>query len=97
MKRRGTTPPDRPPEHCVSAVFDEPFDRFGTIVLRWWYGDMMKEQHCGPSLEVVKRYKRHILRDDLDTMEQRVWGTVETHWQGHSTPGSGMMGLSRPE
>lgn len=65
--------PRKPIDHPVSAIFDEPFDCYGTTVLRWWYGDRSEEQR-GTGTNWTRWYVERVRFEDLKEMEQRVWG-----------------------
>jgi len=75
MRKKSVYRRTKPPEHLVSAVFDELFTSGDLTVLRWWYGEIFQEQRMSRAIDAPP-YIERIKLDDLRTMEVHVWGTT---------------------
>lgn len=77
-RHKSVSRPSRPPEHLVSATFDEPYITTRLAVVRWWYGNLFQEQRTAtPTPDFATRCKDQVQREDLAVMEQKVWGIAE--------------------
>lgn len=80
-RRKSVYRPSKPRvfDHPVSAIFDEPYVTPNAAVVRWWYGDSFKEQRtASPWPGFVDLCKNRVRQNDLEMMEQRVWGCART-------------------